>query len=58
MKEIFEHAYETFFNGLDSIVDFFSMVVSIVIVSIIYLTLPIWVLPYHFFIKKKEDQNK
>ena len=58
MKEIFENAYETFLDGLESIVDFAAMFISIVLVSVIYLTLPIWFLPYHFFIKKKEDQEK
>ena len=58
MKEIFNHAYKTFAEGLNSIIDFFAMAISTVIVSVIYLTLPIWVLPYHFFVKKKEDKTE
>lgn len=56
VKVIFEHAYEGFCNSFQGIIEFIVMLGKCFIVCLIYLTIPIWILPYAIF-KKREVQG-
>ena len=53
MREVFEHAYEGISNLLVNITDFALSIVKCVFVVLVYLTIPIWVIPYAVYKEMK-----
>lgn len=57
MKEVFEHAYEGFCNSTQCLVDFAQRLGGCVLVCFIYLTIPLWLIPYAIYKKLKEAKK-
>ena len=57
-KDVFEHAYYGTSVALVNLAEHFLTLLEIICVCIIYLTIPIWVLPYALFLRKGERKMK
>lgn len=59
MKEYFEDAYDDFMSLPETFAEIGKDVLEIIEYILIYITLPIWVVPYFFYkkIKKRVKQN-
>ena len=55
MKEIFEHAYEGFCNLIRGFIDFTEFFWKTVLVILVYLTIPLWIIPYAIYKKMKGE---
>ena len=55
MKEYFENAYEGLENTIVSFVEGLGNVSEMFLVVLVYMTVPFWWLPYHFWKKIKKD---
>lgn len=58
MKEVFEHAYEGMENALSSLVGNLIAIVQVCCIAVIYITVPIWFIPYSLCFRKKSGGNK
>lgn len=54
MREYFEHAYQTFCNFLEAFMEFAVIISGTAMLILIYLTLPVWFIPYAICKKLKE----
>ena len=55
MREYFEHAYEGFCNSVEQMVIFAQYISEAAKVLAVYITLPLWVIPYAIYKKWKES---
>jgi hypothetical protein len=53
MREVFEEAYEAFWEGMRNISDFFFLIGQ----TVIWFTVPFWVIPYAIIKKLKGKKN-
>lgn len=53
MSEIFEHAYEGLCNLIHRFIDFVGMVGKCVLICLVYITIPLWAIPYAIYKKVK-----
>ncbi len=60
MKEVFEHAYEEMENALSSFWDNVIAMFRTCCIAVIYITVPIWFIPYSLCFRKKTggDENE
>ena len=56
MKEVFDHAYEGFCYSMIAATEFTMRIFRCVCVVLIYLTIPLWFIPYVIYRKKKEGK--
>ena len=54
MREYFEHAYQTVCTFLEAFMEFAVIIAGVAMVILIYLTLPVWFIPYAICKKLKE----
>ena len=57
MKEIFEHAYKGFYESTRNYYEFICSLGNAVLILAIYLTLPLWIIPYVIHKRKKGDDQ-
>lgn len=55
MKEIFEHAYKGFLESTRNFYEFICSLGNAVLILAIYLTLPLWIVPYAIHKHRKGD---
>lgn len=53
MGKYFEHAFMGFCNSLQS----FTQIFEVMLITLIYVTLPVWVLPYWLFFKRGDRDD-
>jgi hypothetical protein len=54
MKDVFEHAYQGTLNLFSEAVEIVVACGKVMGVCMVYLTIPIWLLPYALFLRKGE----
>ena len=58
LKEIFEDAYEGLCDLFQGIIEFLDVFVERFIICLICLTMPIWILPYAIFKKRRQNNDE
>lgn len=58
MKDVFEHAYQGTLNLFSEAVEVVVACGKFIGVCMVYLTIPIWLLPYALFLRKGERKLK
>lgn len=53
MRKYFEHAYKGFCIGVSELLYFASVLGEVALIIAIYITLPLWIIPYSIYRKKK-----
>lgn len=53
MKEIFENAYNGACEGIKDTVELFAMFSKFVLITLIYITTPLWFIPFAIYKKVK-----
>jgi hypothetical protein len=56
MKEYFEHAYEGFCNSFSSPCDFAEAIAEAAKIACVYITVPLWIIPYAIIKKKRKKE--
>lgn len=56
MIKYFEHAYEGFINTMKDLNEILSVLGELTVIVLIYLTLPVWVLPYWIYKNNKKGR--
>ena len=56
MRKYFDHAFEGFCNSMEQYVLFAVNIAKVVIIAVIYITIPIWIIPYCIFTGRKESK--
>lgn len=54
MIKYFEHAYKQFVNAIKDLCENLVVLGEIAAIVLIYLTLPVWILPYWLYKKNKK----
>jgi hypothetical protein len=57
MRKYFDHAFEGFCNTMEPLADLAIRVVAAVIITVIYATIPLWIVPYVIFFRDTEEKE-
>ena len=57
MKVIFEHAYLGFIDSIRDLYEFICDLGNVVIIVAIYLTIPLWIVPYAIYKHRRGDDR-
>lgn len=58
MRKYFDNAYEGFCNSFQPIIHLAEIMAEVAKVTFVYVTLPIWVLPYKLIFRKRENDGR
>ena len=53
MRDVFEHAYEGLCNLIVGFTDFAVSLSKCILVVLVYITIPLWIIPYIIYKKMK-----
>lgn len=57
MREYFDHAYEGFCKTMQPFGDLAGAMGEVAKILFVYVTLPIWILPYKLILRRKDVEN-
>lgn len=58
VRKYFDHAYEGFCNSMQPFIRLAEVMEEVAKIVFVYTTLPIWIIPYRLFLRRKEKQNE
>ena len=58
MRKYFDHAYEGWCNSFEPFIRFVELMIEAAKILFVYITIPVWIVPYVCFFRKEEETEE